>query len=270
MNSDDMHKDEQPLRVLMIGCGKMGGALLSRWVRAERFAFTVADPAGPPPFEVDHVAGPDDLGGKRFDMAVAAVKPQMLAKVLPPYTEHLGSDAFILSMAAGSSAASIAGMAGGLPVIRIMPNLPAAVGRGVSALFAGEGAAEHQKAAAEELASAAGSAVWLETEDGIDRFTAVAGSGPGYVFELLRAYQEAAEELGFDQGTARSLVLETMAGAAAMALEDERSFEELRRDVTSPNGTTQAGLEALTERGLVEERLRAAVRGAYERAVELR
>ena len=112
--------------------------------------------------------------------------------------------------------------------------------------------------------------MWLDDEDEIDRFTAVAGSGPGYVFELLRAYEEAAVEIGFDRETARELVLGTVAGTTEMAVRDERPLAELRGDVTSPNGTTQAGLDALRTDGTMERLLRETVRAAYDRAVELR
>ncbi|MCQ8186453.1 pyrroline-5-carboxylate reductase [Parvularcula sp. BGMRC 0090] len=254
----------------MVGCGKMGGALLSRWLSPDGPAFVVADPAGPPSLDVAHVEGPSELDGQCFDLMVAAVKPQLLGQVLPSYAEYLEPDGFVLSMAAGTSASTVSTAAGGAPVIRIMPNLPAAVGQGVSALYAEDRINAEQKELAENFAAAAGRFVWVEDEDGIDRFTAVAGSGPGYVFELLRAYQDAAREAGFDEATSRELVLGTVAGTAAMALEDQRPFAELRDDVTSPNGTTQAGLTAMGEGGVLEDRLRSAVRAAYNRAVELR
>jgi pyrroline-5-carboxylate reductase len=266
----DTHKDDSPPSLLMAGCGKMGGAMLSRWLEEHTGAFTVVDPGGPPALDVRHVANIGDVRGERFDVVIAAVKPQLLDDVLPDYTELLAENGFGVSIAAGVPAKRVSRALGGAPVVRVMPNLPASVGRGVTALYAGEGVTQEHRALAARLIKATGQAVWLEDEDQIDRFTAVAGSGPGYVFELLRAYEEAAVEIGFDRETARALVLGTVAGTAEMAARDTRPLADLRDDVTSPNGTTQAGLDALRADGVMERLLRETVKSAYERAVELR
>ena len=267
---DAMYKDENLPRGLMVGCGKMGGAMLSRWIEAGTARFAVVDPGGPPPFPVRHEAGIEALSDERFDLVVAAIKPQMLDDVLPAYAPLMAEGAFALSIAAGVPAARVSGALGGRPVVRVMPNLPAAVGRGVTALFAGEGVTDAHRTLATALIEATGQAVWLDEEDRIDRFTAVAGSGPGYVFEILRVFEEAAIEIGFDPETARDLVVGTVAGTTEMASRDRRPLADLRNDVTSPNGTTQAGLDALRAGGTMARLLREAVQAAYDRAVELR
>lgn len=116
----------------------------------------------------------------------------------------------------------------------------------------------------------AGTVVWVNEEDKLDRVTAVAGSGPGYVFEIARTYIEAAKALGFTHEQARDLVLGTMQGAIEMALGSDDSVETLRNSVTSKNGTTQAGLEALNADGALTELMRRTTQAAYDRAVELR
>jgi pyrroline-5-carboxylate reductase len=115
-----------------------------------------------------------------------------------------------------------------------------------------------------------GHLVWTATEDELDRVTAVAGSGPGYAFELMRCWATAAEKLGFEPETARELVLRTLRGAAAMALDDDRTPTQLRDAVTSPRGTTQAGLDALNDGDVLDAHFERALRAAYARAVELR
>ncbi|WP_221401047.1 pyrroline-5-carboxylate reductase family protein [Parvularcula dongshanensis] len=255
----------------MAGCGKMGGAMLSSWVEEGAGTFVAVDPGEPRvPQGVRHEKSRDALGTERFDALVVAVKPQMLDDVLPPYEAQLEDGGFALSIAAGVAAKRVSEKLGGAPVIRVMPNLPAAIGRGVSALYAGEGVTDAHKAAATRLVEATGTAVWLEDEDQIDRFTAVAGSGPGYVFEILRSYVEAAKGLGFDEATAREMVFGTVLGTTEMAQREGRPLDELRNDVTSPNGTTQAGLDQLRKDGLLEGLMEETLRAAYDRAVELR
>ena len=158
----------------------------------------------------------------------------------------------------------------GYPIIRIMPNLPSAIGAGVAGLYASDDASTDHKSAVETLMQAAGTAVWVDDEDQIDRVTAVAGSGPGYVFEMARAYIEAAKELGFSDEQASDLVLGTLDGSIRMILETGDTPENLRNSVTSKNGTTEAGLKALNGDGKLSDLLKATTEAAYKRAIELR
>lgn len=259
------------MRILLIGCGKMGGAMLRRWLQADVAQFTVASPnGGSVPDGVTHRRSPAELGGQVFDMLIIAVKPQMIDTALPPYMPHLAPDGCLVSIAAGYSSSRLNALVGDTPVIRLMPNLPAMIGQGVNGLFANALCQSTHRDGATALATATGSAIWVEEEDQIDRITAVAGSGSGYVFEIARSYVAAAEALGFDTATARTLVLDTIAGAIEMARQSDRSLETLRNDVTSKNGTTQAGLEALMQGGALDALLENTTQAAYARAVELR
>ncbi|WP_417497086.1 pyrroline-5-carboxylate reductase family protein [Maricaulis sp.] len=259
------------MQVLLIGCGKMGGAMLRRWTEADIAQFTVASPnGGSVPAGVPHVRSPAELGERRFDIILIAVKPQMIDAALPPYLAHLAPEGCLVSIAAGYSSTRIAALAGERPVIRLMPNLPAMIGQGVNGLYANALCTETHREAATALARATGSAIWVEDEDQIDRITAVAGSGSGYVFEIARSYVAAAEALGFDTATARTLVLDTLAGAIEMARRSDQPLETLRNDVTSKNGTTQAGLEALMQDGTLDTLLLNTTKAAYARAIELR
>lgn len=259
------------MQILLIGCGKMGGAMLRRWLQSDIARFTVASPnGGSVPHGVEHVRSPAELGDRTFDVVLIAVKPQMIDAALPPYMPHLAPGGCLVSIAAGYSSARLTALVGDRPVIRLMPNLPAMIGQGVNGLFANAQCTPAHRDAATALAMATGSAIWVEDEDRIDRITAVAGSGSGYVFEIARSYIAAAEALGFDTATARTLVLDTMAGAIEMARQSDQPLETLRNDVTSKNGTTQAGLEALMQDGRLDTLMENTTKAAYARAIELR
>lgn len=258
----------------------MGGALLTQWrAVVERdfpdTSFFVIDPMtdSNPSESSDRVAylsAPPPVEDCAFDLVIVAVKPQIVAEVLPDYASRLAADGFVASIAAGCSIERLRALSGGAPVIRVMPNLPSAIGAGVSGLCADASATDQHRATIEALMAAAGTTLWVADEDMLDRLTAIAGSGPGYVFEIARTYVEAATALGFSPDEARQLVLGTMAGTIAMAQGSSSSLEELRTSVTSKNGTTAAGLDALNGDGALDDRLRATLTAAYDRAVELR
>lgn len=249
----------------------MGGALLGHWLSGGE-DFTIVDPMlEQAPDGVRLVRDRSAIADERFDTIIVAIKPQMIADVLPAYAANLAEGGYVLSIAAGASAARIAKAMDGAPVVRVMPNLPAAVGKGTSGVMAGPDVTEAQSTHAMDMMRRTGTAIAVESEDMLDRATAVAGSGPGYVFEIARAYVAAAEKLGFDAAQARALVLGTMEGTIAMALANpDTPLEELRNSVTSKGGTTAAGLDALNGDGGLSETLEATLQSAYDRAVELR
>lgn len=259
------------MKVLMVGCGNMGGALLSQWISCDGFDFTVADPFAEPAFDgVQYVKEPGDVAAGTADLLIVAIKPQLIGDVLPDYEDKLANGGTVCSIAAGASAKRLGDIFGTDAVIRIMPNMPSAIGKGVSGLYAASGVSDTSKTAVDTLMTAAGEAVWVETEDYLDRVTAIAGSGPGYVFEIARVYVEAAEALGFTNEQARKLVLGTMIGASEMAFQKGDPLEDLRNAVTSKNGTTEAGLNQLRRDGLLAGLLKDTTQAAYNRAVELR
>lgn len=258
------------INALMFGCGNMGQALLSGWNDAEGTRFTIVDPARPdlgPDVTVHGSA--DDVSGK-FDLVIIAVKPQIIASVMETYAHLVTSADMVLSIAAGTSIATLEKMVGHVPIVRMMPNMPASVRLGLSALYANDKCTDRHKAIIEKLATENGEFLWLDDEDKIDRFTAVAGSGPGYVFEILRLYTLAAMKLGFSEEEARKLAIGTVQGTTVMADKSGKPFEDLRNSVTSKNGTTQAGLEQLMADGKLEGLLADTMEAAYKRAVELR
>lgn len=237
-----------------------------------------------------HVSEPD--GGRRDDLArrfpvhvhadnrktvaaaqvlVLAVKPQKLEEVSRDLAEQVRQRRpLIISIAAGVRAADIARWLGddALPLIRVMPNTPALIGAGATALYATAAVSHAQRETAATILSAVGIACWVEDEAALDAVTAISGSGPAYFFHLMEALQSAGEALGLDAHTARSLVLQTAFGAARMALESDEDPRRLRERVTSPGGTTERALGILQSQGFADAISRAAA-GAAERSREL-
>lgn len=259
------------MSLLMIGCGKMGGSLLNRWTAKTQHEITIVDPAlEVAPANVTLKQSIEGLEGKKFDIIVIAIKPQLIEVVLPAYRDYVAQDGCVVSIAAGYSVASIEKLIGPQPIVRIMPNLPAQIGRGVSALYVNAHCTGAHTEAVKALTDAAGYTLLVDSEDEIDKVTAVAGSGPGYAFEIARCWMNAAQELGFSAQDSRELVLNTLAGSIEMALQSDQSMDELRNSVTSKAGTTEAGLKALNNDNQLTELLNSTIVAAYNRAIELR
>ena len=236
--------------LVLLGCGKMGSAMLEGWLNG-----------GLPPAAV-HVLDPypsDWLRGTgvhiNADLPAApaivlvAVKPQMMAEALPVLQPLGGGDTIFLSVAAGTPIAHYEAVLGATtPVIRAMPNTPAAIARGITAMIGNAHATDAALDMAETLLSAVGQVVRLDSEDQMDTVTGLSGSGPAYVFHLIECLAAAGAAQGLAPDLAMQLAKATVAGAGALAMEGADSPEQLRINVTSPNGTTQAGLEVLMNR----------------------
>jgi pyrroline-5-carboxylate reductase len=233
--------------LVLLGCGRMGTALLKGWL-ADGLPPAAVHVIEPRPSDWLQATGASLNAPLPESPAVAlvAVKPQMMGEALPALQALGGGGTLLLSIAAGTSIATFeAAFGAGTPIVRAMPNTPAAIGRGITAMVGNAAATEAHLATAEALLSAVGEVVRLEAESQIDAVTGVSGSGPAYVFHLIEALAEAAEAEGLAPDLALRLARATVAGAGALALETGTDPAQLRRDVTSPNGTTQAGLEVL-------------------------
>ncbi|MEL7165851.1 MAG: pyrroline-5-carboxylate reductase [Pseudomonadota bacterium] len=232
--------------IVLIGCGKMGSAMLRGWLAgglpADRV--WVQDPA---PSEWLKSTGVRLNAELPADPAVLmlAIKPQMMAAALPDLSQAAASDTMILSVAAGTPISAFEAEFGAQkPIIRAMPNTPAAIGRGITAIC-GNVAGQAFLDEAETLLSAIGDVVRLEGEHQMDAVTGVSGSGPAYVFHLIETLAAAGTNQGLPDDLALRLAKATVAGAGALALQAEEDPGQLRVNVTSPNGTTQAALEVL-------------------------
>ncbi len=215
-------------------------------------------------------AGDNKLLAGKVDTLVLSVKPQTIADVLQSIKNCLKSGTLIISIAAGKKVAGISAVLGYVPIVRVMPNTPALIGEGASALFANE-KAKPMLEKAKSIFAAAGKVVVVDKEDLIDAVTAVSGSGPAYYFLLMEEMIKAAVKLGLSEGTAKELVLQTARGAALLAADGDKKGESaaiLRQKVTSPGGTTEAALKVLSE-GKFGILLANAIEKACERSREL-
>jgi pyrroline-5-carboxylate reductase len=256
--------------ILLIGCGNMGGAMLAGWLRGGIAAsrFTVVDPVlAEAPAGVTLLREvPQD---RAFEAILLGVKPQLLGAVAPTVAPLAGPDTVVLSILAGVELATLQGhfpAARGL--VRIMPNLAAAIGKSPVALAA-QGLDEAHRAEVTALMAPLGTPEWLAAEEQFDLVTALAGSGPAFVYRFIDALGAGAAALGLDPMQAQRLALATVEGAALLAAVSPHSPGELADRVASPGGTTRAGLDVLDHGEALARLVEATLRAARDRSAEM-
>jgi pyrroline-5-carboxylate reductase len=258
-------------RLVLIGCGRMGGAMLKGWLARGLPASSVwvVDPSPAPDVAGTAVRLNEPLPADPT-LVVVAVKPQLLDSASGTLRGLAACRPLVVSVAAGVPIARFEALGDGLPVVRAMPNTPAAIGRGITALVANDIAGDAGIARAEALLAAVGETVRLDDEAQMDAVTAVSGSGPAYVFHLIEAMAAAGRAEGLPPDLALTLARATVAGAGALAMDSGEDPSRLREAVTSPGGTTAAALDVLMdeERGL-NRLVGNAVRAAARRSREL-
>lgn len=260
--------------VLLVGCGNMGRAMLEGWLKARPdLAAHVVEPAAAlreaaGALGANAVASAADLPEIAPDLVVLAVKPQVMADVLPDYAGY-GRATFV-SIAAGTTVATLrAGLGAGAAIIRCMPNTPAAIGAGMMVCHATPEVGEAAKRLTSALLSASGEVAWIDDEGLMDAVTAVSGSGPAYVFHFIEALTAAGVTAGLPVELAERMALQTVMGAGRLAAESGTPPGTLRAQVTSPGGTTAAGLAVLRDTGRLEALLTETVEAARARGEEL-
>ena len=265
-------------RLLLVGCGKMGGAMLSGWIErgADAGDITVIEPhpeaaeAARKAHGVRVLEAPGALAGAPPAVVVFAVKPQTLPDMAPAYAPVAGGGAVTLSIAAGRPISFFETALGeDAAIVRSMPNTPAAVGRGITAACANDRVSEAQRALCQRLLTAIGEVVWVEDESLIDAVTAVSGSGPAYVFLLIECMTEAGIAEGLPPDIAARLARATVAGSGELARLSDEDAAQLRINVTSPGGTTEAALGVLMAEDGMAALMRRAIAAAARRSREL-
>lgn len=260
--------------LVLLGCGKMGSAMLRGWLERglPAAAVRVIEPNPSEWLRATGVAiNPESLPAAPA-IVVIAVKPQMMGAALPAIAAMGNGETLFISIAAGTPLSTLeAALGAESPIIRAMPNTPAAIGRGITAIIGNARAGAEHLEMAETLLAAVGQVVRLQGEDQMDAVTGLSGSGPAYVFHLIECMAEAGAAEGLPPDLAMRLAKATVAGAGALAEAAEESPARLRENVTSPGGTTQAGLEVLMdpETGL-PPLIRKTVAAATRRSRELR
>ncbi|MBV7408431.1 pyrroline-5-carboxylate reductase [Maritimibacter sp. DP1N21-5] len=258
--------------LVLLGCGKMGSAMLKGWLDGGLPATSVwvLDPK-PSDWLTSTGVHLNAALPETPAVVLVAVKPQMMADALPALAAMGNAETLFVSVAAGVTIATYERMLGArTPIVRSMPNTPAAVGRGITAIIGGAAATPAHLDMAEALLSAVGQVVRLDSEDQMDAVTAVSGSGPAYVFHLIETLAAAGVEQGLSPELSMALAKATVGGAGQLAEDAPENPGQLRVNVTSPNGTTQAALEVLMDEATgFPALLSRAVKAAADRSREL-
>lgn len=263
-------------RIVLAGAGNMGGAMLAGWLQSGVAGsdLVIVDPS-----PSDRMKATIDEAGARWlpaadsslaaDILFVAVKPQVMDAVLPGFVPTVGEGTVVVSVAAGKTIASMEAHFGPSAIVRAMPNTPAMIGRGVTGAFANERVSAAQRETVHQLLSVSGPVEWVGSEAEINAVTAVSGSGPAYVFYLVECMAEAGRKAGLQADLAMRLARETVAGAGELLHRSPDPAETLRRNVTSPGGTTAAALSVLMAEDAMQPLFDAAIEAARRRAEEL-
>ncbi|MBB4955287.1 pyrroline-5-carboxylate reductase [Agrobacterium vitis] len=262
--------------IVLVGAGNMGGAMLSGWLRngVDASSILVIDPGANDAAKarfleagVQHVTeAPKDMTA---GLLFLAVKPQVMAAVLPSLKAMVGRETVVVSVAAGKTLAFMESHLGSAAMVRAMPNTPAMVGRGITGAYANGLVGDAQRARVHDLLKVSGPVEWVASESDIDAVTAVSGSGPAYVFYLVECMAEAGRKAGLPADLAMRLARETVAGAGELLYQSPDDAATLRKNVTSPGGTTAAALSVLMADDAMQPIFDAAIAAAKTRAEEL-
>jgi pyrroline-5-carboxylate reductase len=267
------------VRVVLVGCGNMGYAMLSGWLKSGKLVAGESFVVEPNP-ELRHRAArlgsiveasaadmPDDVSP---ELVIFAVKPQVMRSVVPDYRRFASRDTTFLSIAAGTGIALFEELLGSsAAVVRCMPNTPAAIGKGMMVVVSNANVSAAARDFIADLLSASGRVAMIDDERLMDAVTAVSGSGPAYVFHFIEALTAAAVKAGLPEDVAKLLAMQTIHGAAALAAESREPPAVLRQQVTSPNGTTAAALSVLMGEERLTKLVTDAVEAARLRSIEL-
>lgn len=260
--------------VILVGCGNMGFAMLTGWLRdAPDLRYHVIEPndalrqrAADAGAQVHSAIS--QIGDINPSLIILAVKPQVMADVVPNY-QRFGAAVFV-SVAAGTTVASLRGWLGETArIIRTMPNTPAAIGQGMLVSCATSDVPAEAREMVDKLMSASGRHAWIDDEELMDAVTAISGSGPAYLFHFIECLASAARDVGLPEDLAQTLAIETVAGAAALAKGSDLDPSALRAQVTSPGGTTAAALDVLMADDGLKPLMRRAATAARDRGIAL-
>ncbi|WP_169570147.1 pyrroline-5-carboxylate reductase [Sneathiella limimaris] len=265
-------------KTLLVGCGNMGQAMLRGWLNKGFAPGSIAVVNK----SLDRLGGFQDEGvhcyassvdirrGFKPDAIVFAVKPNQIAAISPEYKKYAKKGSLIISVAAGIKLAELeSSLDQSSAVVRTMPNTPAAIGRGMLVSVANQNVSDEQREICDQLMAACGETAWIEKEEQMDAVTGLSGSGPAYVFYLIEAMKKAGVANGLPEDLALKLAKQTVLGAGELASQSDLCVGTLRENVTSPNGTTAAGLEVLMAEDGLKPLMERTVRAATTRSIEL-
>ena len=256
--------------ILIFGCGNMGGAMLRGWIAGgnEPSRFVVVDPvaSGLPDGVAVHRSVSDIA--QTFDTVLLGIKPQLIGELVSDIMPLLNPDALVISILAGTEAGTLSGHFPTAKIVRLMPNLAAAIGKSPLGIWSSH-LDQTERNDLEDMLAPLGTPVWLTEERHMNAVTALAGSGPAFVFRIIDALAKGGADLGLPAATASQLALVMVEGAAQLAAQSGESPNALAARVTSPGGTTAAGLAVLDKADSLANLLETTLRAAAERGAEL-
>jgi len=242
-------------RVLLIGCGHMGSALLSAWIGLKSYSLTVVDPFNYQYLKKKYYKKkikffdktPNQSEIKKFDIIIFAIKPQIAKNVLTEYRNfEFKKNSLITSIVAGKKISFFKkNIKNSNQLVRVMPNMPALIGEGVSCLVSNKNISRNNKKNINNLFLKVGKTIWLKNEIEIDKATAITGSGPGYVFTIIDAFEKASQQIGFPKKIARDMVISTILGSVKLMNKTKKEPIDLAKLIAVRGGTTEAGIKIL-------------------------
>jgi len=266
------------IRVLLVGCGHMGSALLNEWINLKSHSLTVVDPLSYNSLRKKYYKSklrffgktPNQNDIKKFDIIIFAIKPQIANKVLIEYRNfEFKKNILIVSIVAGKKISFFKkNIKNAIQIIRVMPNMPALIGEGVSCLVSNKSTSKNNKKIIDRLFSKVGKTIWLKNEIEIDKATAISGSGPGYVFTLIDAFEKASQQIGFPKNISREMVLYTILGSVKLMEKMKKEPSDLAESIAVKGGTTEAGIKKLLK-NKPDKMMYSTFLAAYKRASKL-
>lgn len=265
-------------QILVIGCGKMGSAIVLGWLKqgVDGSSIHIVDPnvsmlmGLKQEFCVNLYQTAEGLPEVMFDFVMVALKPQQIERFLPSYEARMNQSTTLISIAAGITSRSLRRVLPKLSnIIRIMPNTPALIQKGVLVAYGEPNVGPAIKDYCQDLFSSLGHFYWIECEDQLDAVTAVSGSGPAYLFYFMECFIAAAKHSGLPTELAKELAINTVLGASYLVESEGKDPTQLRIDVTSPKGTTQAALNVLMQDDALQHLMHDAIQAAKGRSQEL-
>ena len=242
-------------RILIVGCGHMGSALLNAWMNLKSYSLTVVDPLSYRYLKKKYYKKkirffdktPNQNEIKKFDIIIFAIKPQIAKKVINEYSNfEFKKNSLITSIVAGKKISFFKkNIKNALQIVRVMPNMPALIGEGVSCLVSNKNISKNNKKNINDLFLKVGKTIWLKNEIEIDKATAISGSGPGYIFTLIDAFEKASQQIGFPKNIAREMVLSTILGSVKLMEKTKKEPSDLANSIAVKGGTTEAGIKIL-------------------------
>jgi pyrroline-5-carboxylate reductase len=265
-------------KILLVGCGHMGSALLDAWMGLKSYSFSVVDPLNYNELKKKYnnkkinffYKTPNQSQIKKFDLIIFAIKPQDAEEAVSEYkTFEFKKNSVISSIVAGKKISFFKkNIKNSIQIVRVMPNMPALISHGVSCFVSNKNLSKHSKKIIEELFVKVGKVIWLKNEIEIDKATAISGSGPGYVYTLIDAFEKASQQMGFSKKISRDMILSTIIGSAKLMEKTKKEPSDLANSIAVKGGTTEAGIKVLKKKNPHKIMFNTFL-SAYKKAVKL-